>query len=300
MQLEKVAVDATIGAHEETPDQVGLAELVRHCLSGGGEETPLPADIDGAVYAALLRATRPRPNDRFRDLPEFVAALAGVTAVAQPLRPTIPVGKRIRPTDWDELLETEPETTPAARRPVMLRVAVGVALLVLVTAAVPFGRRLMRPADGRISYPSASLVVSPAEEIAPVTDPPPPAVETLRPVLEPKRTPTRTPAPAPAPGTAPVRTPAPTLAPAFTLPPVPAAGTDEGPGTLSLSSTPWGEVSIDGTPMGNTPQLSVPLAPGRHQIRLTRDGYEPFTIEVQVRPGEAIRLTQLALKELKL
>src|SRR5207244_5943271 len=38
--------------------------------------------------------------------------------------------------------------------------------------------------------------------------------------------------------------------------------------TLSVSSTPWTEVSIDGRAAGNTPLVRVPTPAGRHEVRL--------------------------------
>lgn len=302
VRLEEVGVGAALGPAPEGVDQVGLAELVRYCLTGGVEDAPLPAELDAAVFAAIMRATRPRPADRFRDLLEFVAALDGVQTSAPPMRPTIPVRQRIKAADWEELIETEPAAPVPAPRSRMVPAIGGVLLLILVTAAIPVGRRLMRPEEGRISYPSPALIVPSVEAIAPVVEPPPPREDPTPPVSAPRSAPVKAPAPRPAPR----RVPAPTLsetqarAISPTLPPVPAAPIDELPGSLSISSTPWGELSVDGKAVGNTPQASLPLSPGHHEVRITRDGYVPFEIDILVRPGEAIRLTQLTLKELKL
>lgn len=307
VRLEEVGVGAALGPAPEGADQVGLAELVRYCLTGGVEDAPLPADLDAAVFAAILRATRPRPSDRFRDLLEFVAALDGVQTNAQPLKPSIPVRQRIKAADWEELIETEPAAPASTPRSRVVPVIGGVLLLILVTAAIPVGRRLMRPEEGRISYPSPALITPSAAAIAPVVPPPPPTGDDPTPaVVTPRSAPVKSPVPTPAPRPAPRRVPAPTLPPTQAstdpqgLPPVPPTQLDEVPGTLSISSTPWGELSVDGTVVGNTPQASFPLAPGHHEIRITRDGYVPFEIDILVRPGEAIRLTQLTLKELKL
>jgi hypothetical protein len=76
--------------------------------------------------------------------------------------------------------------------------------------------------------------------------------------------------------------------------PLPAAG------TLSVNSMPWGELTIDGTPAGNTPQSAVILRSGKHTIRITRDGYQAYETTIDLAPGGTIRLTQITLKELTL
>jgi serine/threonine-protein kinase len=55
--------------------------------------------------------------------------------------------------------------------------------------------------------------------------------------------------------------PAPAAAPA----PVASAGNQ---GILRVNSRPWSQVFIDGRMIGNTPQLNVPLSPGKHKVKL--------------------------------
>lgn len=60
--------------------------------------------------------------------------------------------------------------------------------------------------------------------------------------------------------------------------------------TLNVDSQPRGaEVSVDGEFVGYTP-TSYGTRPGRHDVRITRDGYEPFQTTVQPRPGETVSL----------
>lgn len=53
--------------------------------------------------------------------------------------------------------------------------------------------------------------------------------------------------------------------------PTPAAAAPTGAenGALSINSRPWSQVTIDGKVIGNTPQLSIPLAAGRHKVKLS-------------------------------
>jgi hypothetical protein len=58
--------------------------------------------------------------------------------------------------------------------------------------------------------------------------------------------------------------------------------------TLRIDSSPRGaEVVVDGEFVGYTP-ASYGTRPGRHDVRLTLDGYEPFETNVQPRPGETV------------
>lgn len=88
-------------------------------------------------------------------------------------------------------------------------------------------------------------------------------------------------------------------------PPVPAtqpAGPDGGaetaaPGRLTISSTPWGQLIVDGRLYGNTPRLGLPIATGQRRIRVARDGFEAFDTTLTVEPGAVIRLTGIRLRE---
>jgi PEGA domain-containing protein len=68
------------------------------------------------------------------------------------------------------------------------------------------------------------------------------------------------------------------------------------PGYLSINSTPWAELSVDGRVVGNTPQLGIRVAPGRHRLVLVRDGFAAETTWVTVAPGATVKNTGLTLK----
>jgi serine/threonine-protein kinase len=70
------------------------------------------------------------------------------------------------------------------------------------------------------------------------------------------------------------------------------------PGTLTIASRPWGRLSIDGEPMGNTPKPAIELRPGRYTVRVERDGYTPFEQVVRIRSGQTLRLTDITLEPL--
>lgn len=74
------------------------------------------------------------------------------------------------------------------------------------------------------------------------------------------------------------------------------SGVANEPGRLYVSSRPWGEVHVDGQPVGNTPLLDFSLPPGRHVITILRDGFLPLEREIFVEPGAEIRLIDLTLE----
>ena len=87
-------------------------------------------------------------------------------------------------------------------------------------------------------------------------------------------------------------------------PPVPAsqpaspdAADNAAPGRLTISSTPWGQLIVDGRLYGNTPRLGLPIATGQRRIRVARDGFEAFDTTLTVEPGAVIRLTGIRLRE---
>jgi serine/threonine-protein kinase len=74
-------------------------------------------------------------------------------------------------------------------------------------------------------------------------------------------------------------------APPETTRPEPARG----PGFLSLVTSPWTEVTLEGRSLGETPLQRVSLPPGTHTLRLRNSeaGIDE-TYEVTIRPGEAV------------
>jgi len=69
------------------------------------------------------------------------------------------------------------------------------------------------------------------------------------------------------------------------------------PGLLSVNAIPWGSVYLDGQPIGNTPQIDRTIGPGRHRLRVERDGYRPYDRMIDVAPGQRLRITDIALVE---
>jgi PEGA domain-containing protein len=105
----------------------------------------------------------------------------------------------------------------------------------------------------------------------------------------------------------PTRTTRPTVAPRAPVakrpappPPRPPARVERPrlePGLLSVNAVPWGSVYLDGQPIGNTPQSDRTVAPGRHRLRVEREGYRPYDRVIDVASGQRLRITDITLVE---
>jgi hypothetical protein len=183
-----------------------------------------------------------------------------------------------------------------------------VAMLAGGTAMVVHG--LLPSRDDDASRPADQAQASPAPEQGPAAPVPqtraakdaddpggpwsqvPPLERPWGAVSQPSQTPDPPRAPTPLP-------PVPTGrdAPAVQRPgaePRPAAGLSpagsEAPGFLRLDITPWALVTIDDADVGTTPLRPIPLASGRHSVRLTHPDYQPLQRKLQIRSGETTRL----------
>jgi eukaryotic-like serine/threonine-protein kinase len=66
--------------------------------------------------------------------------------------------------------------------------------------------------------------------------------------------------------------------------PAPALAT----GTLRLAVSPWGQVEVDGKPVGTTPPLNeLTLTEGKHQVTIRNDDFPAHTTTVTVTPGQS-------------
>ncbi len=68
-----------------------------------------------------------------------------------------------------------------------------------------------------------------------------------------------------------------------------------GTGTLRINSRPWSQVYVDGRLIGNTPQMNLQLAAGRHRVTLVNPDFNiRHTVSVNITPGETTtRIVQL-------
>ena len=289
------------GLRTPAADQYALAVLIHECLTGAPPFDAAPApraaldatrlDLPAHVGHAVSRALAAHPADRYPSLLDFVAALE------QPGRLTLPdarpSGKTfnalVRIPDWKPAEETRP------RRRVPAWIVVIVAAVAVGVWAVP---RLAK--NQRVPYDAAPLPSRPAAApradsvgaaLPPATSPGSTAI--ARPATRPGSTPAATRPPATA---TPIDTVAAAPPPPRPRAPRPSAPVGE-PGHLFINATPWGQVSIDGQPVGNTPKANLSVAAGTHVVRVERDGFEPVERTVVVAAGQTVRLTDLVLTE---
>jgi eukaryotic-like serine/threonine-protein kinase len=294
--------------HEPGPaaDQYALGALVYECLAGAppptedpmaavaeGRSPTLPPalmdvrpDIPADVSAAVERALSQAPDGRYETAGHFVAALRAPESSFESVS--------FAP------LEVAPAPAPApvhvgrpARHGIGL-VSVALLAFVLVGAAGAAWILGLGLTGGR---PIASQP-APTEPL-PDTMAAPAAASTAPSQPRPDSTVGTTDVPVPPVPARPVPKPIKRTPPARVVsPPRPRHDAPVGaPGRLFVNAIPWGQVFVDDAPIGNTPRVAVPVPPGTHRVRVSRDGFEPFERTVQVAPGQDVRLTDIVLRE---
>ena len=66
-------------------------------------------------------------------------------------------------------------------------------------------------------------------------------------------------------------------------------------GQLSIDSTPSAQVCLNDQVKGSTPLTLDNLNPGTYQLKLTKEGYQDFQKEVQIKAGETTQITTTTL-----
>jgi len=70
------------------------------------------------------------------------------------------------------------------------------------------------------------------------------------------------------------------------------------PGYLSINSSPWARVLVDGRAVGTTPQVRIRVTAGRHLLVLAREGFQTHSAWVTVPAGGTVRLTDITLSRI--
>jgi len=70
------------------------------------------------------------------------------------------------------------------------------------------------------------------------------------------------------------------------------------PGYLSINSSPWARVLVDGRAVGTTPQVRIRVTAGRHLLVLAREGFQTHSAWVTVPANGTVRLTDITLSKL--
>ncbi|PYO99017.1 MAG: hypothetical protein DMD60_02660 [Gemmatimonadetes bacterium] len=303
--LLHAAPDATrAGEPAAGTDQRALAAIAHQCLTGTpmGEDPPTaedsPPGLPMHVSQALRRALSSRQADQFPSVLDFVAALGGTRPDS---RPAWFGGNPRKKGPGSPVVIVDADADPAAR-PLRGKIAAAAAGLLLALgggaawlgiSSIPASPASRDPAAG-VPAPAASAPSTPpssgSDAYEPLARPPDP---------DPDPAPRAAPKPAPARTTHPpvaTRTPVPKRTPP---PPPPSRGDQREvePGLLSVNAIPWGSVYLDGRPVGNTPQIDLPVMPGAHRLRVEREGYRPYERMIDVASGQWLRITDIALVE---
>ena len=70
-----------------------------------------------------------------------------------------------------------------------------------------------------------------------------------------------------------------------------AAAAGSGTGSVRIAVSPWGNVEVNGSPVGTTPPLNeLTLPEGRHQIVIRNADFPPYTATISVAPGQPVNL----------
>ncbi len=253
------------------PDQrFATAEDMRRALSEARDESGLEA-IDESEVGAWARSVAPPPwsvADLERELATDELYRAEVAAVADLLT----VSKAPPPADRTDS-RTDVRRAKSRRRLLL------VVPLVLVGLGFAGWRQAMRqrasspqrpvPTEASLASPAAvptlaaSLGLDPSASAAPAGPQPvvPPAP------LTPRRHPNRHPTP-------------------HTSASVTAGAESAAPGFLSVWSSPWGHVSLDGVAIGDSPVARLPVAAGSHLIRITTASGDAQQRVVSLKTGE--------------
>jgi serine/threonine protein kinase len=230
------------------------------------EEAPLAgtkrADVPALLSAAISRAMSKDPDLRFPTMEDFATAVWPEQPVAAPARRGTPgrPSSRVRPRAAADA-PTEITGAPTARmpespRPAKRRSRAGVVIGVVAVAAAGVGGYLVLGPRGS----GEQGAVSSGTPTAPSSPLPAPSVDTVR-IQDTVRVPvTQKARPAPA----------------------------EPQGFITVNANPYGEVYVDGVDAGPTPVVRWPVKPGRHTIRVQREGYKAITDAVQVDAGSTV------------
>jgi serine/threonine-protein kinase len=268
----------------ETP----ISTILKHI----NDPPPLDkAALPIAMRSLLRRALAKDPAARYSTAREMGEALR--EARSQPDAPTA-----VTVDSSSATLARVPRT--AAPRPAVKGSRRGAALQpwLLVVPAVAVGGGML--ALYTLRRPTAAPMAAPSTTVAAAVATPPPApAPTLAAALAARPSPAATPRVRPTPSAAATpspRAPAPTPAPvaATVAPPSPApsvaAAQPAAPGLLQVVVRPWGEVTVDGRVVGQTPLDRMPLSAGVHRVRIRHPSYEVWERDVTVRSGQLERV----------
>ena len=263
--LAIITYECLTGSPPFTGDSLG--ELVRkHLLEPPPRITDKRPDLPAHAADVLLKALSKKPDERFRDVAEFIHALGGRAVPKAPPAFTTPPS---RASKEPRVVVPPPPTVPVRtvrRRRALRWTTRGGALLVLAGAGVLVWRSRTVSPQANPPLPTRPDTTATAVHrettsgggaaVAKDSKPPPPTRRRLT---------------------------------------VPLASFVAG--TLAVNSDiPGAAVYVDDTIRGSTPVLAIPLAPGTHKLRLEREGYRRLVMPVTITAGLKTKRTNLRLE----
>ncbi len=248
--------------------------LYKHIFEEAPRAASRRADVPEFLSAAVSRAMSKEPDHRYATMEEFASAVWPEQPVAPPHegRPVVRQRHRVMPDAPTEITGAPTTPLPAARaqtRP--KRARAGLVIGVVIVAAGVGGylaleRGVEQPGGvGRDTVRIRDTVRVPAaaaESGATGRATPPRRHDRSQP-----------------------RAPA-----------VPARAAVS-QGSLTIDASPFGEVYIDATDVGQTPVVEYAVAPGRHTIRIEHPGYKTVSETVQVNGNSTVRKRYALLPE---
>jgi len=253
------------------PSAQAHAVIYSHIHEPPPSPRELRPDVPDYLEAAILKALAKDPDARFATMEEFAAAVCPGRLPAQ----------LSGPSSWP------PVGAAAVRR---RRLVVGVAAAAVVAGLGFVAYTAMHRTPPSVPPPAAvtaqpaagSGATPPAESGAALRSGAPAA-----PATQPRAAPAN---PAPTTSTRGAETAKASPRPEARAPaPAPAAA-PAAVGYLTVVTEPYGTLSIDGVDVGDTPVFKRALAPGEHEVRVTRDGYQTWTQHVTITVGNTVPL----------
>ncbi len=248
--------------------------LYKHIFEEAPRAASRRADVPEFLSAAISRAMSKEPDHRYATMEEFASAVWPEQPVAPPHegRPVVRQRHRVMADAPTEITGAPTTPLPATRaKQPAKRARAGLVIGVVIVAAGVGGylaleRGVEQPGGvGRDTVRIRDTVRVPAAGAE--------SGATTR--ATPPRRHDRSQARAPA-------------------VPAPAAVSQ---GSLTIDASPFGEVYIDGTDVGQTPVVEYAVAPGRHTIRIEHPGYKTVSETVQVNGNSTVRKRYALLPE---
>ncbi len=261
--------------------------LYKHIFEEAPRAKTRRADAPEFLSAAISRALSKEPDHRYPTMEEFATAIWPEQPVAaptkgkgarpqphpRPVAPNTPTEVTSAPTTPLPVARTGAKPAPRPQRKSTAGLLIGLTVVALggVGGYLLLGRgtrtATQPPASQPAAVPVDTVRIQDTVRIA--------AVDSSR-ATKPTSQATR-----PKPRQMPVQPPA----------------VEEAQGFVTVNANPYGEVYIDGVDAGPTPVVKWPLKPGRHTIRIQREGYKTVNDAVQVDAGNTVPKVYTLLPE---